>query len=74
MSGELLPPLNRSTAHSLGTHIFIKFLLLILVMMPEMEDQKMDKDGVTKKEVSGIEHVFGGEMVRPIYTLTEFTH
>ena len=41
-------------------------------MMPEMEDQKMDKDGVTKKEVLGIEHVFDGEMVRPIYTLTVF--
>ena len=33
----------------------------------------MDKDGVTKKEVLGIEHVFDGEMVRPIYTLTVFT-
>ena len=43
-------------------------------MMPEMVDQKMDKDGVTKKEVSEIEHVFGGEMVQPTYTLTVFTH
>ena len=42
-------------------------------MMPEMVDQKMDKDGVTKKEVLGIEHVFDGEMVQPIYTLTVFT-
>ena len=50
------------------------FIFLILAMMPETEDQKMDKDGVTKKEVSEIEHVFGGEMVQPIYTLTGFTH
>ena len=49
------------------------FIFLILAMMPEMEDQKMDKDGVTKKEVLGIEHVFDGEMVQPIYTLTVFT-
>ena len=43
-------------------------------MMPEMVDQKMDNNGVTKKEVSGIEHVFGGKKVQPIYTLTGFTH
>ena len=43
-------------------------------MMPEMVDQKMDNNGVMKKEVSGIEHVFGFKKVQPIYILTGFTH